>query len=342
VAATLLRLDTTEVVRLGLISNRGIVLVAAAFGALWQVLPDEASPDDSVRWVYEFVTRESAHLLPGWLLGPAGLASASFVLLIVALVIVRALSVALAVLQFHGFTLDEVGRQLRIERGLLTRVRLHLPRRRIQAWRVQETLLHRWFGRQSLRVDNASGEGEDGRGARDLVPLATPAVLEALITHLLPGHAWPPTGWRPLHPRAWRRLVVVPSVIIATASAVLAWRYGAAGLVMLGGLPIVVLRARLWADHTGYAEVDRGLIAVREGWLNKSWRFVEVRKLQSLRVTESPFDRRLGMATLWLDTAGASSRIGVMRIPFLPTDEARALHNRLATDLDGERAGAPS
>ena len=80
-----------------------------------------------------------------------------------------------------------------------------------------------------------------------------------------------------------------------------------------------------------------GLVAVRAGWLNKSWRFAEIRKLQSLALTESPFDRRHGMATLWMDTAGASSREGALRVRYLPIADARALRDRLAEGMDARR-----
>lgn len=334
-ATTLITLSPGEIVRLGLISNRGIVLVAAAVGALWQLWPEGASPGRALRSIVAFVGRESGHLLPAWLLAPMGLSIAAVVLVAVGLVVVRALSVTLALLQFHGFTLTDVGRQLRVDRGLLTRVRLYVPRRRLQAWRITETLLHRWFGRQSLRVDNAGGDaGERGSGARDLAPVATPVALAGLIRYLLPDTTWPPRQWHPIHPRAWRRLVFLPATLAAVVTAALTWRYGAAGLLVLGAIPALIVRAKGWARMTSYAEMDGGIIAVREGWLSRSWKFVEIHKLQSLRLTESPFDRRHGMATLWLDTAGVTSREGVLRIPFLPLADARTLYDRLAAGID--------
>ena len=73
---------------------------------------------------------------------------------------------------------------------------------------------------------------------------------------------------------------------------------------------------------------------MREGWLDKSWRFAETGKLQALRLSRSPFDRRHGMATLLLDTAGASPFEPPLRIRYLPEAEARALHDRLAALMD--------
>ena len=50
----------------------------------------------------------------------------------------------------------------------------------------------------------------------------------------------------------------------------------------------------------------------------------ELDKLQVLRLRRGPLDRRLGMATLWLDTAGAGAFAPPLRIRFLPLDAAQA------------------
>jgi putative membrane protein len=334
VAPPLLALNTGEVIRLGLISNRGMVVVAALVGAVWQFADDVRISSDNVPAELMAWTLGARDYLTAHLHDVVGLALVGLLLLVPALAAVRLLSVALALLQYHGFTVTEADRQLRVERGLLSRVRNQLPKRRIQAWRIDETLLHRWFGRQTLRVDSAAG-GDDDHGVRYLAPVATPGQVRALIDHLLPADPWPPTEWRPVDGRAWRRLFVVPALCVAAATAGVTWYYGAIGALLLFAVPVLLVRARTMARFAAYAATDR-TVSVRDGWLNRSWGLAEVRKLQALRLTQSPFDRRLGMATIWLDTAGASSGEGVLRIRFLPQDEARDLHDRIAGLMDGE------
>lgn len=325
----LLALDTGEVVRLGLISNRGMLLVAAGFGLLAQT-DSKLVGSVLTGWVQGAMgLGKELHL--GWLGWTLGMLS----LLAFAVVALRLLSVALALLQFHGFTLLETGRRLSAQRGLLTRLRANMPRSRIQAWSLREGLVHRWFHRRSLRVDSASVEAaNDQRSLRDLAPLATPEAMDALISHLLPGGHWPMQDWRPLHPRAWRRQFTLPALFALVLTAVLAWQQGPWGLAALGLLPLFLVRARVWARHAGYSE-EAGVIAVREGWLDKHWRFAEVGKIQSLVLTQSPFDRHHGMATLLMDTVGASPFEPPLRIRYLPEAEARALHERLAANLGG-------
>lgn len=324
----LLSLPTPEVIRLGLVSNRGMIVVAAAFGLLAQS-GSELFGDLVAAWVKGAVGMgRDLHL--GWLGWSLGVAS----LLLAAVVALRLLSVVLALLQFHGFTLVEHGRRLSAQRGLLTRLRANMPRSRIQAWSLREGVVHRWFGRRSLRVDSASVEAvNEQRSLRDLAPLATPDTIDALVRHLLPGGHWPPRDWRPLHPRAWRRQFTLPALATVVAAAALYFTEGPWGLAALALLPLWLLRARVWARHAAYAE-EGGVVAVREGWLDKRWRFAEVRKLQSLTLTQSPLDRRHGMASLQLDTVGASPLEPSLRIRYLPEAEARALRDRLAAAME--------
>ena len=124
----------------------------------------------------------------------------------------------------------------------------------------------------------------------------------------------------------------MPATLALVASAVLVVREGPVGLSVLALLPLLVVRAKVWARHAGYSVGD-GLVAVREGWLDRRWRFCETRKLQALSLVRSPFDRRHGMATLLLDTAGASPMEPPLRIRYLPEAEARAVHDQLAAEL---------
>ncbi|MBC7989847.1 MAG: PH domain-containing protein [Luteimonas sp.] len=323
----LLQLPPAEVLRLGLISNRGLVVVGAGVAALSQVSP-----------------RMLPNLFEDWgktLFGLAGSQQFDFVhyalvgaSLFAGLVLVlRLFSVLLALLQYYGFRLEEHGRRLTVERGLLTRWRTSVPRRRIQAWTLREGVMHRLLKRRTLEIDTAVVEEQnESRALRELAPVATPAECEALIRHLLPGAAWPPPQWQPLHAKAWWRLLLPGAVFAAVLCAVLTWRFGVWGLLGLGWLAWAIFESRQHAQRAGYA-LDAGLVAVRGGWWSRHWRFAELDKLQALRLTQSPLDRRFGMASLWLDTTGAGTFAPPLRIRYLAESKARALHAKLGREI---------
>ena len=324
----LLALPTAEVLRLGLVSNRGLLLLGGAAAAVSQFSP-RLLPDLFESWGQALFGWAGTHHF-GWT--QYALAAASLAIAFVLLL--RVLSMASALLQYHGFRLTEHGRRLTVERGLLARLRTSASRRRLQAWTLHEGILHRLLRRRSLHVDSAAGaQGEQTqRTLRELAPIASPDACDALIRHLLPDAQWGALHWQPLDARAWWRLALPDVLVPLLLCAVLWWRFGAWGLAVLAWLPWSAFVAHRHLRHAGYA-LNARLVAVREGWWSRHWRFAEVDKLQALRLSRSPLDRRCGTATLWLDTAGAAPFAPPLRIRFLPVAEAAALHAQLARML---------
>lgn len=334
-ADELLALPTAEIVRLGLVSNRGMIVMAAAFGAAWQVFPDRA-----VANFFERSGRElfgyASHLQLGWV----STAAAAAALIVLAMLLLRLLSVVLALVQYHGFRLSEEQRRLTVERGLLSRLRTSVARRRIQAWTLHESLLHRLLKRRSLRIDTAVAEQqgqEGGRALKELAPIATVEACDALVQRLLPQARWPRSDWVALPMAAWWRLLLPSALLVCAATLALLFQLGSAwGLLPLLWLPWSAYGARQRARRAGYL-VDEHLVAIRGGWWSRHWRFAEIDKLQALRLVRSPIDRRLGTATLWLDTAGASGMSPPLQIRFLPHEAARLLYAQLGHALAKRR-----
>lgn len=327
---TLLALSTMEVVRAGLVSNRGMIVVASGFAILGQ--SSSGLIGDGVRALVKLATGYASE----WHLGVTGTVIGALALLAAFLVVLRVLSVALALLQFHGFTLSEAGRRLSVQSGLLTRMRASLPRHRIQAWRIHEGLLHRWFHRRALRVDTASLQaGNETRSLKYLAPIATPEAIDGLVRHLLPGAAWPALPWRGLHPKAWRRMYFWPWLATFAIAATACVRFGPWGLLVLALLPAWMLRARVLAARARWAW-DGRLLAVREGWIDRRWHFAEIGKLQSVQLVQGPFDRRHAMASVYVDTAGGNG-LSPLRVRYLPEAEARALHAALGAEIARRR-----
>jgi putative membrane protein len=320
-------------VRLGLISNRGMLAVAAAFGATYQFFPERVVADFIELYGRQAYGYASAlHL--GWMTGVVTAA----VLAGLALIALRLLSVLLAVLQYHGFRLSEHEQRLTVERGLLTRLRTSVSRRRIQSWTLEEGVLHRLFGRRSLRVDTAVAERQDqsARALKELAPLATPAICDGLVHHVLPGAPWPPSQWQAIPARHWWRLSLPALCLIPLVTAAAVWRWDHWGWLPLLWLPWSALKSYREMQRMGWS-MDRSLIAVRGGWWSRWWRFAEIGKLQALRLERSPLDRRFGTASLLLDTAGATSGAPALRIAYLPLEQATTLHAALCQAMARQR-----
>lgn len=320
--AVLHALPTPEVVRLGLISNRGMIVVGSLIAA-WFQLSDESSSNFFVG-----MGRQGKRLVGE--LAPADHPIAAVVavlgLLLLAMVALRVFSVALALLQFHGFQLTTHGIRLSTEAGLLSRVKASARRDRIQMFDRHSSWLSRQLRRESIKVDVAGGAataGDEHSRLKWLAPLATVPQADRLMREVAPDLDLDTLSWRPLHPRAWIRKARWGAgfwIVVALANG---WFFPMAlGLLVLAVWAIFA--ARGWARYSRFAITDRHLVW-RSGWLTRHMLVLPLDRVQVVAVTSSWFDRKAGMATLEVDTMSADPLGQSMTIPYLPAAQARAL-----------------
>jgi putative membrane protein len=86
--------------------------------------------------------------------------------------------------------------------------------------------------------------------------------------------------------------------------------------------------ARRSVAALGWVAVD-GAVLFRSGWLWRSTSVTRFSRIQTVRLAESPFDRRTGMARVKVDTAGAAHAAHGIDIPYLPLETARSLSGTL-------------
>jgi putative membrane protein len=333
----LLAVPTWELIKVGLISNRGFLVVATVTGVVSQnteileLVPGADRLAEAVDAGLSEAVAASVWQLAAWLLA----------LLVVALVFVRLLSIGYAVFTQHGFTLTRQDDRLRVQRGLLTRIDVSGRVGAIQRLVLERTLLHRLLGRCSLRVDlPASVVTPNVPVPRldQLAPIASPAQAQALIQACLPGLDLQALKWRPLHPRAaWRRwqrtlLWMLP---VLGACTLLAWWLPTlpadTGPAMLALSAVLVAasgwHAWCWAAWAGFA-VDHGVVVWRSGVLTRRWVLLPEGRAQAVMLRRSPADRRAGTARLSTDVMGMTlSR--ALEVPWLAEADALALHARL-------------
>jgi len=324
---TLVRLPTREVLLMGLLSNRGLALAAAAVGALTQFAPQGLGDRIEAlirRWA------ESPETLPG----PPGPDRWVWVALgaLALLLLLKLLSVAWIVLKYHGFTLTRRGEDLRAEYGLLTRVSATIPRRRIQVLSVHSGPLQRRLGRVAVQVETAGGRHGDEESRTDrlwLAPLLREERLSGLLEEALPGGSPGAANWKGPEPRARGRILrkglLLGLLAVAAAAGSLGWW---ALLLAPPAALLAFLHAGLYLRHTRHA-VEGGAVLYRSGWWRRRFSAVRFEKIQTLALRQSPFDRRARMAGVSVDTAGAG-RIGhPVQVRYLAERTATELHDLL-------------
>ena len=331
---TLLHLPLREVLLNGLLDNRGMLLVGAAYGVLWEAGVFRGVWNQVARGAYgPGLVRDTAQTIAAGGVPSLTRLAVLLVGIIGFLVLVRMLSMIWSAVRLHDFRLTRVGDDLRTEYGLLTRVATTIPLRRVQTLTTREAPLQRLVGRMSVRVETAGSTGTPQEGAKQprewLAPIVRAGAVSGLVREVLPGLDLGALEWQPLHPRAFRR-ALKPSMLIALAvTAPLVGLLGWSGLAMLP-FTMAWLSLVAWkqVQHTQWA-VTEDTIAFRNGWLWRHLTVAPVVKVQVVDCAESPFDRRTGMASLRVDTAGG--RVHRISIPYLARDTAQTLYEKLAT-----------
>jgi putative membrane protein len=312
-------------IAMGLISNRGMVLVAIAMGAVYEFDLHERLDWD---WAEQMARR-------AWQANLAVAILAGLLIFVAAMILLRVLSVLWCLLRFHGYCLTTDGEQLRVSAGLFTKVTATVPRRRVQFISIHRSWLARRFGRAAIRIETAGGGARSDEDARStiarrwLVPIVGDQAVAGLMRELRAGLDWDEDGfaWRPLHPRAGRRLTN-RALLLSLAAGVVGLLVGGLWGLLAGPLlcPFLWWHARRYAASLRYARFDDGVV-FRSGVLMKKTSVTFFDKIQAVQVEQTPFDRRWKMAQLLIDTAAAGPAEHRVHVKLL---EARVAREELA------------
>jgi putative membrane protein len=321
----------SDLLRLGLISNRGVLLIGAAFYFLNQT---RLMPTNLFKTIGRWV-RDSLGVAHGplfWLL--SGLCS-----LLLILLVVRIASILHAIYSFYDFKLSAEGERLQVEHGLITRLGGGTRANRIVAFLLRDGWLYRYFHRQSVEVilpGNSAADAGNNQGAagmRYLSPIAAPEIANQLIqraSEISLAHC----HWQPLHALAWRRMLKWPLLFLSFAA------LAAAGYVYLfwplKGLLLLLLGyslCALWLHYSckrnarasGFVLTPSELI-IRAGYFSQTTLLIPRREIQSVSLSQSPFDRTHRMANVHIDLrAGSLTVMPEAVVNYLPDNVASAL-----------------
>jgi len=168
----------------------------------------------------------------------------------------------------YGFTVAVSDDGLVLRSGLLSTRSQTVPPGRVQAVRIVRPLLWRPVGWVRVELDVAGYGATEGEQVRTnaLLPVADPATARQVLGLVLPG-------------------VDVEAVPLVPAGRTVRWR--------------APLQARRLAAGLGPL-----VVVTRAGWLVEETVVAPYARTQSVRVVEGPWQRRLGLASVHVDTAG--------------------------------------
>lgn len=307
-----------------------LLYIAIAFSIFQQLNPD---PDEIEIW-----------LTRGWLRPVAEFAIESPWMLTLGAILSAVLlswvtGILVSVNRYYGFTIGLENKKLHKKHGLLTLSQGTIPIRRVQALIMRANVLMRRFGWMALEVQTMGLESTQ-KGHQVAAPLARSEQVRDLARHIIPLTL--PENFSRVSPLTIRRVIIRYTLLLLVA--ILPWGYywrpALWGLAFIFLIPIY---AWLHYRNHGYA-LDADNLFVRRGVFHHYTWVIPVSKFQVLYTTGSLFQRRLGLCTVYADTAGAGSW-ALPEIIDMTTEDASQLvqrcYNQFQQHFGGETSTTP-
>ncbi len=328
-ARTLYAMTLPRVLVAGLF-NFSLVYIAGLFGAL-QTFKDWLPFDiyDPGRWIGLVDSRLTSQIRNG----EFGVGAIAAVLL-VALLVGVLFGVARTVAADYGFRLTVEGARYRRTRGLFTRSEVVLARSRVQLALLRTGPLRRSAGWGALYFQTLSGTAAAGE-RQTVAPLASDAEIESILVEQANVRRVPSADTTPVSSRhlvrTFASTALLPSLAILVAGVF--WRPALIALVLVPALVGVALLERRF--HR-YALTADQLFIRRGVWRQQMW-MVPTTKMQSVTLVQGFVQRRLGLASILVDTAGGSA-FGGPRVIDMRLGVARGLLSDLER-YSGKKSG---
>lgn len=229
------------------------------------------------------------------------------------------------ILRDYRFRLWRAPAGLRRKRGLLTRSEVIIPVTRIQLALLRSGFVSRHLGWTRLEYQTLSADAAQS-GHQVAAPFAkldevAPMLRETGHDQLPPADAFVQVSRRSVAARTIRYLVPGLAAVLTLSV------FARSALLLLPLFPLLLGAAVLqWKRHR-YALTDRALV-VSQGLFERRLWIVPFDRAQTISVERGPLQRRLGLASVTVDTAGASL-LHYPAIADLDYDAAQALSDRL-------------
>lgn len=274
-----------------------LLYLALIFSGLQYVMDAlDFAPEDVADWLLNGGLQplaDAAQASP-WMLG--------VVTVVAAMLFGWLTGIAINLNKYYGFRLWLDGDKLHRRHGLLTVSEGTIPLKKVQSLILRSNPLMRRFGWCRLELQTM-GYDVEKQGYQVAVPFARKEEILELARHIRPFAL--PATFTPVSPITIRRIFIRYSVALLAALVPLAyfWRPALWGML---GIPLLLYLAFLQYRNHGYALHD-DILYVRRGVFQHYVWVVPVDKFQVFYTAGTFFQRRLGLRSLVIDTAGAGS-----------------------------------
>jgi putative membrane protein len=294
-----------ELVVAGLTSNSilsGLAVLGMAWGLLNDFIPERQIFNAIRDGIISAKTQLGAVSEASWITTAVLVVIVATGLLLIALTF----SVAGTISRYFNYRITHSPRGLVREGGLLTRHSSTLAVDRVQTMSFSVGILRRPLGRMAVYVTTAASKADEDQNKQDmLLPIARCEQAPAIAGLILPSIARATVDSlrrvaRVQVSRGTKKSIIF-FVIVSTALVV--FYQSAWPLLLLTMLPLsYAMHLRSW-KVSGFKLVD-GIWHMRQGLIGWTYRLIPASNTQVVVLRQSPFDRRYGVASIYIDCAG--------------------------------------
>lgn len=317
----------SELARYGLSNNNIWVVAGIATGAIFQQY-------DS--WEPYAVSLVENNITPILGNAPAILALTAAVGILLIAAFLMLCSVVGAIIVFYGFKLSYADGRFIRRKGLFERQETSIPDTKIQSLRLNQPWPARLLRRTHLGIRQVDFSGKNLENTSKDPSLIVPSLTEAqagiLVEKILPRSRPEDVNYQGVDSLYVVKTITygfVPPALIAGVS--LMFYLGLLGAIpfLLPFLtaPIVILR---WRRFGYFSDGETGF--VRSGLLGTKRTIFAFFKAQGVSLTQSPSQRRRGLASLTIMLAG-----GNVTVPYMPLAHAEAWRDWILYEVETSR-----
>lgn len=231
--------------------------------------------------------------------------------------------------QFYGFRLVKDGNKLFQSYGLLSKISITIPLKKLQQITISTNPIKKKFDFYSMALHTA-GFDIHRKSANSGIPLAKKNTLLDLTQKIYPVSI--PDTFNTISRKSIRRTFIRYLLFLVMPLIVGYFMFSWQILFALLVIPAFYYAAVLRWQYRGY-QISDDVIFVKQGFWIQKLNIIPIEKIQTLHIRETFFQRRLGLSTLFIDTA-SSFNINDAVIPDIDGIDAKAILDELSISFN--------
>jgi len=301
------------------LSTREIIIASLTSLSVFAIFPVASTIISSID---DFINLDGTFDTIGdWVVHASIIAIGLLVLTVLILSVV--IGMVINFLKYGNFRLERRGDRIRVEKGLLNRSAKEIPYEKIQAVRVKETFIRRWFNIVGVELVAAGTMDELKDESSTILPFVKRERAMTVLNEHFDQFVWSDTLHRLPKRSLWVKLLRISWVGLIVSGVVLYFfRDYAWWLVLLWA---IIIGGRLLSYMTTRYARNGQFIELRTGAFNVSSFLTDKPRIEQVQVTQTPLQRRFDVCNVLFSTRGGL--LSNEMIEDIPKQEADAMMN---------------